>query len=113
MRVKLLAKVIAVLVFAFGVIAFGNAQLKASKEQSKSFLITYLLTRAENGGTPVVTGLAVKTVSADGLWKRVTVRRLDDEYKKQVSVRFLDKTASYSLEADRLEYEYTSDDELE
>lgn len=90
MKLRVLAKMVAVLVFAFGAITFVSANLKTSKEKPKSFVITYLITRSENGETPVVTGLAVKTVDADGQWKRVVVRRLDDEYPRQVTVSFLD-----------------------
>lgn len=113
MKVRLLAKIVAVLVFAFGAITFVSANLRNSKEKPKSFVITYLIARSENGETPVVTGLAVKTVGTDGQWKRIIVRRLDDEYRRQVSVGFLDSTASYGLEAGRLEYAGTSEAELE
>lgn len=113
MKLRVLAKMVAVLVFAFGAITFVSANLKTSKEKPKSFVITYLITRSENGETPVVTGLAVKTVDADGHWKRVIVRRLDDEYPRQVTVSFLDNTAAYGLEAGRLEYTGASEGELE
>lgn len=113
MKISLLAKVVAVLVFVSGVIAFGSSNFKNSKEKAKSFVITYVNTRSENGETPVVTGLAVKTVGADGQWKRITVRRPGDGYHREVSVTFLDKTASYRLEADRLDYTGTSEDESE
>lgn len=93
MKVRLFAKVVAVLVFAFGAIAFASANFKNLKEKPKSFVITYLLTRSENGETPVVTGLIVKTVAADGQWKQIRVRRPGDGYQTQVSVRFLDETA--------------------
>jgi hypothetical protein len=104
MKLRIFAKLIAVLVFAFGVITFINAQLRSTKDQPKSFVVTYIITRSENGQTPVVTGTTVKLVNADGEWKQTKVRKLDDEYHEQVSVRFLDKSAPYKLEAGRLEY---------
>lgn len=113
MKVRMLVKIVAVLVFAFGGIAFVSANLRNAKEQPKSFVITYLITRSENGEPPVVTGLAIKTVGADGQYKMVAVRKLDDEYRRQVFVRYLDETASYSLDAGRLDYEHTSGPDLE
>ena len=113
MKLRLLAKIVAMLMFVFGAITFGNAYLKNAKEKPKSFVITYLITRSDNGQLPVVTGLSVKTVSADGEWKQTKVRRIDSEYREQVNVHFLDNTATYKLEADRLEYTRTSETELE
>jgi hypothetical protein len=102
MKVTLLAKIVALLVFAFGAISFVNAY-KNAKEPPKSFLVTYLITRVEDGQTPVVTGLGVRIVNAEGEWKETKVRGIDSS-SEQVSVRFLDKTAPYKLEAGRLEY---------
>ena len=113
MKLTSVAKVVAVLVFAFGVIAFGSAQLKSSKEKPRSFVMTCVITRSENGGPAVVTGLSVKTVGADGQSKRIIVRRPGDGYIKQIGVSFVDKTARYGLEDGRLECWGTSDVELE
>jgi hypothetical protein len=113
MKLRLLVKVVAVLMFIFGVLTFVSARLKKTEEQPKSFVITYVVTRSENGRAPVATGLIVKTVSAGGEWKQTKVRRLDDEYREQVSIRFLDKTAAYKLEDTRLDYVGASESELE
>lgn len=113
MRLRFLTKLGAVATFALGVLAFGSSQFSNSKEKPKSFVVTYTITRSENGESPVVTGLAMRMVDAEGQWKRITARRLDNEYHRQISVSFLDKTASYRLEEDRLEFSDSSESELE
>ena len=114
MKLSLLAKIVAVVVFAFGAWSFVSAQLRGSKETSRSFVVTYLISRSENGQVPIVTGLAVKAVSAEGEWKQTKVRRADGQPNQEVSIRFLDKTAPFKLEAGKLEYVGgTSEAELE
>lgn len=109
MKARLFAKVVAVTVFALGAVMFVNASLTASKDQPKSFVITYRITRSENGQPPVDTGLSVKIVSAEGEWKETKVQMSDSGHPKQVSVRFLDKTAAYNLETDHLNYSGSSE----
>lgn len=109
MKAGLLAKVAAVAVFVLGAIMFVNVSLTASKEQPKSFVVTYRITRSENGQPPIETGLVVKLVSAEGEWKETKVQMSDSRHPKQVNVRFLDKTAAYNLETDRLDYSGSSE----
>lgn len=101
-KIKLFAEIIAVVIFALGVVVFTNAHRKP--EQPKSFVISYKYTRIEQGQEPVIQRI-VRVVNSDGEMKQTTY----NTEGKIEEIRFLDKIAGYKLVGSHLDYAGTSE----
>jgi hypothetical protein len=69
---RLLAVMLALVVFGVGLSLFYSASAKRSPQPSKGFVVTFSVTNAQAGETPALEEIQTKFVQASGNWKQVS-----------------------------------------